>query len=55
MIVEAKLSTTGMTAGKNYDVIKQGDMLIKNSMIQIVLDDGTIGLRAFSAFNVVKS
>ena len=55
MVVEAKLTTTGMTAGKRYDVIRQGDMLIKDAMIKIVLDDGTIGLRSFSAFTVVNS
>lgn len=56
MCVKAKYTTAGMTKDKCYDVIRQGnDLLIKNGLIQIVLDDGTIGLRAFNAFDVVES
>lgn len=54
MTLKAKLTTCGMTKGKNYDVIRQeGDKLIKDGLVQIVLDDGTVGLRAFKAFEPV--
>lgn len=55
MSLIAKLTAAGMTAGKKYDVIKQdGDMFIKNRLVKIVLDDGTVGLRLFSAFDVAE-
>lgn len=53
MDVRAKFTVAGMTKGKIYNVILQGDKLIQNGMIKIVIDDGTVALRAFKAFEPV--
>lgn len=55
MVIEANLTAVGITKGKHYDVIRQGDKLIKDGMVQIVIDDGTIALRSFGAFTVIES
>lgn len=51
----AKVTAAGMTAGKKYNVIKQdGDMFIKNRLVKIILDNGDIGLRLFSTFDIAE-
>lgn len=49
MTIEAKLTSTGMTRGKRYDVICESDHFYK-----IVLDSGKVGVRHKHAFDIVN-
>lgn len=54
MMLKAKYTTAGMTEGKVYQAINDDGCLIKDHLVKIVLDNGTVGKRLFSAFQVVE-
>lgn len=55
MTLRAKLSAVGLTKDRTYNAVKMDDgYFIKDKMVKVVLDDGSVALRAFSAFEVVE-
>ena len=48
MFIKSRLTVTGLTRGKIYKALS-----IKNSLVEVVLDDGTKAFRLLKAFDLV--